>query len=104
MNTSRANPLTITAGAALLLLCLGAACPLAVTLTHGNLDGRFFHASVVVALASLYVGAVSGLMGLARTARERQWEWFVMILALGPVAVLLYGLRIHRTSVAVASC
>lgn len=102
MNTSRANPLTIIAGSALVLFCLGVAGPFAVTLMHGNLDGRLFHASVAVALTSLYVGAVSMLLGLARTARERQWEWFVMILALGPVAALLYGLR--RTQAAVASC
>lgn len=102
MTTSRANPLTITAGAALILFCLGVAGPLAVTLTHGNLGGKLFDASLAVALTSLYVGAASMLLGLMRTARERQWDWFVMVLALGPVGTLLYGYR--RPPGVAASC
>ena len=102
MYTSRANPLTITAGAALILFCLGVFDPLAVTLTHSNMHGRVFEASALVGLSSLYVGAVAMLLGLARTARERQWDWFVLVLALGPVGTLLYGLR--RSTGDTASC
>lgn len=102
MNTPRANPLTITAGAALILFCLGVVDPLAVTLTHGNMHGRIFEASAMLGLTSLYVGAVSMLLGLARTARDRQWDWFVAVLALGPLATLFYGLR--RAPGATASC
>jgi hypothetical protein len=78
------------------LFALGVAAPLAVTLTHGNLDGRLFGACIALALTSLYAGAVSWLLGLARTASDRRWDWFVAVLALGPAAALLYGLR--RTS------
>lgn len=44
-------------------------------------------------LLTITAGVASMLLGLARTAREWQWDWFVLVLALGPLGTLLYGLR-----------
>lgn len=92
MNTQRFNLLAICAAASLALLCLGAAGPMIVTVTRANLDGRLFAASLATAMAGVYLAVVSSLIGLMRAAGQRQWDWCVAVVALGPVGTLLYSL------------
>jgi hypothetical protein len=49
--------------------------------------------SIAVFAAGCLLAFTSWLSGPARTARTTDWDWFVAVLALGPVGALAYGLR-----------
>ncbi|HKV83007.1 MAG TPA: hypothetical protein VJN88_00530 [Ktedonobacterales bacterium] len=99
MAPRHSNALALFACAALALFALGVSGPLYATLTHSNLGGAVFVASVLTMLWGALACGASWLLGLSRAARERQWDWFVVVLALGPLGTLLYGLRTTATGV-----
>jgi hypothetical protein len=56
-----------------------------------NLSSGIFMAILALFGLGLISGAVAWMLGLMQTARCRQWEWFVEILALGPVGALIFA-------------
>ena len=47
---------------------------------------------MIIVLWGVVVCGAAWLLGLASAARDKQWDWFVLVLALGPLGTLLYGL------------
>lgn len=98
MKTRHENALVYCSCIALALVALGVSGPLYATLTHSNLDGRLFSASIVTFLWGVIACGAAWLLGLTSAARDRQWDWFVVVLALGPLGTLFYGLRTTATA------
>ena len=88
-----ARAIAICAAASLAALAGGIFPIVLVSVTQGNLSSLAFGASIAVFAAVCLMGIASWLSGLARTARTTDWDWFVAVLALGPVGALAYGLR-----------
>jgi hypothetical protein len=88
-----ARAIAICAAASLAAVVAGIAPIVFVSVTRGNLSSLAFGASIAVFAAGCLLGVASWLSGLARTARTTDWDWFVAVLALGPVGALAYGLR-----------
>jgi hypothetical protein len=56
-----------------------------------NLSSGVFAAILALFVLGVLTGAIAWLLGLMRTARDRRWEWFVVILILGALGVLVFS-------------
>jgi hypothetical protein len=79
------------AAASLVAFVAGAGVLVAVSVTHGNLNSLAFGLDVAALLTSALSGAAAWLLGLAGAAGARRWDWFIVVLALGPLGALLYS-------------
>ena len=86
--------------ASLAAFVVGAGVLVTVSVTHGNLNSLAFGLDLAALLASVLCGVAAWLLGLMRAADTRRWDWFIAVLALGPVGALLYSRA--RVAVAVA--
>jgi hypothetical protein len=89
------------AAASLATFVVGAGVVVAVSATHGNLNSLAFGLDVTALLAGVLCGAAAWLLGMMRAAGMRRWDWFIAVLALGPVGALLYS-RAHVEASALA--
>jgi hypothetical protein len=80
------------AAASLLALAVAAGTLVVVMATRGNLPAGAFGGLLAFFVAGIVLGAAAWLMGLARAAGAGRWDWFVLVLALGPLGALIYGI------------
>lgn len=88
-----AQPIAVSA---LVVACISAVTMFIIANEHINLNGLAFTCFSVLLVACVALLAAGWLSGLMLAARVRRWDWFVGILALGPIASLLMCLSIRR--------
>lgn len=71
-----------------------------------NLSSGVFAALMTLFALGAIAGAVAWILGLMQAAKNRRWDWFVEILALGALGALIFaavGWRDEQGSVSSAS-
>lgn len=62
-----------------------------VMVSHTNINSTTFGGICALFVAGCLLGVASWVLGLINVARIGRWDWFIVVLLLGPLGVLLYG-------------
>jgi hypothetical protein len=81
----------LVAAAAVGTLILGILPVVILTAAHLTLSSAMFGGTLALFLLGCVLGVAAWLMGLMATARLGRWDWFIAVLALGPLGALIYG-------------